>query len=55
LPSPYHPVFNVERFAHASRDRFFLLIKSDDPKFDAEQTRQFLAELNPREVSEVES
>jgi hypothetical protein len=55
LPSPYHPVFNVERFAHATRDRFFLLIKSDDPKFDAEQTRQFLAELNAREVSEVES
>ncbi|HXH49432.1 MAG TPA: DUF3341 domain-containing protein [Terriglobia bacterium] len=55
LPAPYHPVFNVERFAHASRDSFFLLIKSADPKFDAEQTRQFLAELNPREVSEVES
>jgi Alternative complex III, ActD subunit len=55
LPAPYHPVFNVERFAHASKDRFFLLIKADDPKFDAEQTRNFLAELNPREVSEVES
>ncbi|HET7212885.1 MAG TPA: DUF3341 domain-containing protein [Terriglobia bacterium] len=55
LPSPYHPVFNVERFAHASRDRFFLLIKADDPKFDAERTRNFLSELNPREVSEVES
>jgi Alternative complex III, ActD subunit len=55
LPCPYHPVFNVERFAHASKDRFFLLIKADDPKFDAEQTRNFLAELNPREVSEVES
>jgi Alternative complex III, ActD subunit len=55
LPRPYHPVFNVEQFAHASKDRFFLLIKSADPKFDAKQTRQFLAELNPREVSEVES
>jgi hypothetical protein len=55
LPSPYHPVFNVERFAHASKDRFFLVIESADPKFDAVQTRQFLAELNPREVSEVES
>jgi Alternative complex III, ActD subunit len=55
LPAPYHPVFNVERFAHASKDSFFLLIKSADPKFDAERTRQFLAELNPLEVSEVES
>ena len=55
LPAPYHPVFNVEGFSNATKDRFFLLIKSADPKFDAEQTRQFLAELNPREVSEVES
>ncbi len=55
LPSPYHPVFNVERFAQASKDKFFLLIQADDPNFDLEQTKQFLAELNPREVSEVES
>jgi len=55
LPCPYHPVFNVERFALATKDRFFLLIKADDPKYDAIQTRNFLAELKPREVSEVES
>src|SRR5579859_3419924 len=55
LPCPYHPAFNVERFALASKDRFFLLIQADDPKFDKQQTRNFLTELNPREVSEVES
>ncbi len=55
LPAPYHPVFNLEAFARASMDKFFLLIESADPKFDMEQTRQFLTELNPREVSEVES
>ena len=54
LPQPYHPVFNVERFALASRDRFFLAIESRDPKFDAEATRTFLEGLGAREVSDVE-
>jgi Protein of unknown function (DUF3341) len=54
LPTPYHPVFNVPRFALASRDRFFLCIKSRDPMFDPHLTRQFMEKLNPREVTEIE-
>ena len=54
LPMPYHPVFNVPRFERASRDKFFLLVESADPKFDREQTREFLKGLNASEVSDVE-
>ena len=53
LPHPYHPVFNVPRFALASRDRYFLVIESRDPKFDREATRRFLLDLNATEVSDV--
>ena len=54
LPTPYHPIFNVPRFALATRDRFFLLIKARDRQFDLAKTKQFMTELHAREVSEVE-
>lgn len=54
LPQPYHPVFNVERFALASRNRFFLCIEAADPRFDPADTRAFLEELGARGVYEVE-
>jgi hypothetical protein len=54
FPQPYHPVFNVKRFATASRDRFFLCVEARDPKFDLQRTRELLMRLGAHEVSEVE-
>jgi hypothetical protein len=53
LPQPYHPVFNVQAFARASRDRFFLAIEARDPRFHLENTRHFLQSLGPLEVADV--
>ncbi len=53
LPMPYHPTFNVPRFALASRNRFFLCIEARDPLFDRQKTEEFLESLDAREVSEV--
>jgi hypothetical protein len=55
LPMPYHPVFNVPRFAFATKDRFFLMVFSTDPKYDSQGTRQFLESLDPQSISEVPS
>jgi Protein of unknown function (DUF3341) len=53
LPQPYHPVFNVERFARASTDRFFLCIESRDPKFHLAESAKFLQSVSAQHVSEV--
>jgi hypothetical protein len=56
LPMPYHPVFNVPRFAtHASEDGFFLTIEATDPRFDRTRTRDFLRSLGAKEINEVEA
>lgn len=55
LPTPYHPVFNVARFALASKDRFFLCVKARDKKFELAQTKSFLESLHSHGVFEIEA
>jgi hypothetical protein len=54
LPMPYHPVFNVPKFALATRDRFFLCIEATDVAFDRVETANFLRALLARDVTEVQ-
>lgn len=54
LPQPYHPVFNAPNFALATRDRFFLVIEANDPKFNHAEVVDFMKTLGAVEVNDVE-
>ncbi|MCB9734031.1 MAG: DUF3341 domain-containing protein [Deltaproteobacteria bacterium] len=53
LPEPWHPVFEVPAFARASQDRFFLVVRADDPGFHPAETRALLVTLGALEVHDV--
>jgi hypothetical protein len=53
LPTPYHPLFNLDSFARASRDGFFLCIESTDPLFELEKTAVFLTSIGASAVEQV--
>jgi len=53
MPRFYHPAFNVPDFARASRDRFFLAICAQDPRFDRNQTSADLRQTGAVWVHEV--
>jgi hypothetical protein len=53
MPSLYHPIFNTPDFDLATRNRFFLALRSDDPAFDAQEARTLLARQDPMRVCEI--
>lgn len=55
LPRLHHPIFDLDSFAGASRDRWFLAVAGDDPRFDAEALRRLLRPQGPLSVHEVPS
>jgi len=54
LPQPYHPVFNAPNFALATRDRFFLVVEANDPKFDHNAVVALFRDLEAQDVVDVE-
>jgi hypothetical protein len=54
LPRHHHPLFAKKRFELVSRDKFFLVIGSSDPKFSETETRKLLEEIGGGHIEMVE-
>lgn len=53
LPMLYNPLFKSKRFRLVTDDKFFVVIDADDPKFDEQQTREFLESLGGKNIEVV--
>ena len=54
LPRHHHPIFNSDRFARFSNDRFFVSVEVGDPKFNLERTKKLLESTHPAGLELVE-
>jgi hypothetical protein len=54
LPRHHHPLFEKKRFELVSRDKFFLVIGSTDPKFSETETRRLLEQIGGAHIEVVE-
>ena len=55
LPRLHHPLLQKERFALASRDKFYLVIGANDPKFSETATRRLLESIGGTHIELVEA
>jgi hypothetical protein len=55
LPRLHHPLLQKARFALASRDKFFLVIGANDPKFSETETHRLLESLGGTHIELVEA
>jgi hypothetical protein len=54
LPRLNHPAFASKAFERVTDDKFFLLIESSDPLYDAERTRALLSSTGASHIEELE-
>lgn len=54
LPTLHHPLFNSKSFERVTDDRFFIVIETQDPKFDMTQTKQLLTETGAVKLEVLE-
>ncbi|MBI2515820.1 MAG: DUF3341 domain-containing protein [Opitutae bacterium] len=54
LPMHYHPVQKAPQLTRLLDDRFHIVIEANDPKFNAAQTREFLAKIGGQDIVELE-
>ena len=54
LPMHYHPVLKAPQFVRALDDRFYIVIESNDPKFNATETRALLERVGGKDIVEIE-
>ena len=54
LPMHYHPVLKAPQFVRASDDRFYIVIETADPKYNATETRALLAAAGGKDIVELE-
>lgn len=54
LPRHHHPIFESDRFASSTDDKFFISIEVKDPNFDLKKTRELLEGTSPSHLELVE-